>query len=185
MKDPSCIAFLNSLWRAFWLAVPTFSGVIIGSLEFWRFVIVYLLVLVGQVPDPHPIMLGAFIFLGFSLVVYLGFVGIYVLLLRLLWKEPPKWLKFRNLGSIFLGFGITTVSALPAALTFPPFLMAIGKKYPVVETFRLTGLGFEQILEKMFLIWFLCAGSLYYTEYLWRNKQPSAKTVKTTINRNP
>ncbi len=166
------------IWRALGLSIPTFMGAIVGIVEIYHFLFLYLKLLVNQVPDFYFFLFPVLLFLLLSLVIYLGLIGLYLLLLKIFWSNPPQWLKFRNWQTIILGFVISVFATLPAAITYAPFLALIPKSELIIDTLMKKGYEASDIISAMFLIWFLFAVELYHAEYRFRIWYVSRRKTK-------
>ncbi len=149
-------------WRAIGLAFITFSGVIFGLFEVYRFLILYLLCLVFDAPGANRFLLDSILFLFMSFIVYLLILKVYSIGLKILWSNPPKLLRFRNRRSIFLGFVIAVLASFPASITYAPFLAEIPNQELIAEV--LMDKEYD-IMSGMFFIWFLFAVGCYHAEY--------------------
>ncbi len=165
-------------WRALGLAFITFSGIIIGLFEVYRFLILYLLCLALDAPGANIFLLDTIIFLLASFIVYLIILKLYSLGLKLLWSNPPKFLRFRNRKSIFLGFLISAVASFPASITYAPFLAAIPKQELIVDALMDKGYEAYDIMSGMFFIWFLFAVGCYHAEYKFNKFRAYKSKIK-------
>lgn len=164
---PTWFPYPSSWVRAWGLAIPTFAGVVIFNLEVWRFFILFLRGTVSQAEENMFFVWMSLGWLGVALLTYLVFVGLYSLGLRLLWARPPQWLHFRNRKTVLYGFVVTTLATLASAVTFASFLKAIPVGDLVVETIRRRDrVEAEQIIERLFGVWFVTAAYAYQAELL-------------------
>ncbi|MBD2293711.1 hypothetical protein H6G06_09460 [Anabaena sphaerica FACHB-251] len=176
-RDPKVIGIC--IWRALGLSIPTFMGAIIGIIEIYHFLFLYLKFSFSQVSESYVALLPVLLFLILSLVIYLIFVGLYLLLLKIFWRNPPKWLRFRNWRTIFLGFMISVLAALPATITYVPFFVLIPSSELIIDTLMKKGYEASDIIGGMFLIWFLFAVELYHSEYKFKKWCTYRKTTKS------
>ncbi len=168
---PAWFPYPSSWFRAWGLAIPTFAGVAVFSLEVWRFFILFLIGTAEQAEGMSFFLWMAVGALVASLALYLVFVGLYSLLLRLLWAKPPQWSHFRNWKMVLYGFIVTTLAILASAITFASFLKAIPVGDSVVATIqRRNGLDEEQVIERLFGVWFVVAAYCYQAELLVRQR---------------
>lgn len=79
----------SSWLRALSLAVPTYAGVVVLSLEVWRSLCWFILATATKSSEPHFFLLLSGGWLVASLIVYLVMVVLYSFLLRLVWKKAP------------------------------------------------------------------------------------------------
>ncbi|MTJ09195.1 hypothetical protein [Anabaena sp. UHCC 0204] len=174
-RDPKVIGVC--IWRALGLSIPTFMGAIIGIVEIYHFLFLYLKFLFSQVPEPHVALLAVLLFLILSLIIYLIFVGLYLLILKIFWSNPPKWLRFKSWKTVLLGFVISVFATLPAAITYGPFLVLIPSSELIIETLIDKGYEASDIIGGMFLIWFLFAVELYHAEYKFKKWYLSRRKI--------
>ncbi len=86
-RDPKVIGIC--IWRALGLSIPTFMGAIVGIVEIYHFLFLYLKFLVNQVSESYVALFPVVLFLILSLIVYLILVGLYLLFLKIFWSNPP------------------------------------------------------------------------------------------------
>jgi hypothetical protein len=105
-------------------------------------------------------------------------VFLYSLLLRFLWREVPKSLKWllppKGWKSILCGWAITTLAVLVGAV---PFLMfGFNSSDLILESMRKRlGIEAEQALEKMFAGWYVTAAYLYQVINLFKEQKLKVK----------
>jgi hypothetical protein len=169
---PFWFPYPSSWLRALSLAVPTYAGVTILSLEVWRSLCWLILAAATKSSEPYFFMLLTGAWLVASLIVYLVMVVLYSFLLRLVWKNAPGktgWgLHPKNWWNIFYGFVVTTLATL---VSFLPFLSSID--FPrdlVLVTIQKYARDDWQVITTLFSFWFVPAVYLYQAEYLTRQR---------------
>ena len=145
--------------------------------EIYHFLFLYLKFLVNQVSESYVALFPVVLFLILSLIVYLILVGLYLLLLKIFWSNPPQWLRFRSWRTILFGFMISVLAALPATITYVPFLVLIPSSELIIDTLMKKGYEASDIVGGMFLIWFLFAVELYHAEYRFRKWYLSRRKI--------
>lgn len=148
------------------------------SLEVWHFVFLFTRsTAIGSSSPPYFLRVAA-MFLVVSLIWYSLLIFLYSLLLRLLWKEVPKSLKWllppKGWKSILCGWAITTLAVLVGAA---PFLMfGFHSSDLILETMRKRlGIEAEQALEKMFSGWYVAAAYLYQAMNVFKQQKLKVK----------
>lgn len=171
---PAWIPYPRSWMKAFKTAIPTFyGGVIVALLEVWRFAFMGG-GLVWFSPSSVPFFVGMMllaVLLGF--VVYLAELGIWSLLLRLLWSNPPKWLKVNTWRYILLGYLIAIMATMVAVpITFHILsIPLIFQNGTIAEKLQNTG-RLPEILAKLAVPWLIVAAYLYQVEFLLHKRTP-------------
>lgn len=162
---PAWFPYPSSWLKALGLAFPTWAGAVAFlSLEVWHFVFLFTRsTAIGSSSPPYFLRVAA-MFLVASLIWYSLLVFLYSLLLRFLWREVPKSLKWlsspKGWKSILCGWAITTLAVLVGAVPFLVF--GFQSSDFILETMhKRLGIEAEQALEKMFVGWYVTAAYLY------------------------
>lgn len=179
LKYPIWFPYPTSWLKALGLAFPTWAGATaMFSLEVWHFVFLFTRsTAIGASSPPYFLRVAA-MFLVVSLIWYSLLIFLYSVLLRLLWKEVPKSLKWllppKGWKSILCGWAITTLAVLVGAA---PFLMfGFHSSDLILETMRKRlGIDAEQALEKMFAGWYVTAAYLYQAMNVFKQQKLKVK----------
>jgi hypothetical protein len=145
------------------LAIPAyFGGTVIFAFEFWRYSLVGgLLATTGNE--------GLILFFTISaialLVAFMWFLiltGLYMVLLKLLWSKPPRWLilpRFRAL--VVRDFGVLVLSILPIIAIFAIYILfatGLEQTFTDLKTPKLT---YDLFLLRFSWLWLVSAAYLY------------------------
>jgi len=179
MKYPVLFPYPSSWLKALGLAFPTWAGATaMFSLEVWHFVFLFTRSTAIGGSAPLYFLRVAVMFLVVSLIWYSLLVFLYSLLLRFLWREVPKSLKWllppKGWKSILCGWAITTLAVLVGAV---PFLMfGFNSSDLILESMRKRlGIEAEKALEKMFAGWYVTAAYLYQVINLFKEQKLKVK----------
>jgi len=159
--------YWSSAWKAFALSIPTFLGTIVGLLEVYRFLLLYIIVKVFQAKDPEILFFPVFVFLIFSLVIHVVIVGLYSAIVKVISSKAPSWLIPKNWGTIFSSFMVTTVATSIPAIVFVPLF--IGYRRPIAEIFTYTGSDTNEVLVIAYTLWFFSALWVYHALAVFKN----------------
>jgi hypothetical protein len=160
---PNWLPSPRSWVMAIKLVIPAYVGAtVIFAFEFWRYSLVGGLLAITHGSDSMFFFMisGGALILAFAW--FLVLVGIYALLLKLLWSKPPKWLCLPKFGTLIIrDFGILVLSIFPIAVLFALYVLLIRNPE---ETF--TNLGTPRITYDVFLLrfswlWTVAAAYLY------------------------
>ncbi|OIP78249.1 MAG: hypothetical protein AUK48_02125 [Oscillatoriales cyanobacterium CG2_30_44_21] len=170
--------YWSSAWKAFVLSIPTFGGVIVGLLEVYRFLIIYILAKFLQITEGEIFLFGVFLYLIFSLVIHIVYVCIGASLVRLIKSNPPHWLVPSKWSTVFSSFLVTTfATSIPAIIFIPLF---IDYRRPISEILIYTGSRSSEFLGITYTLWFFSALWIYHAisiskDYLRKHIKKAAK----------
>lgn len=145
------------------LAIPAYFGAtVIFAFEFWRYSLVgSFLAITGNEGSIFFFAVSA-VALLLALIWFLILVGIYTLLLKLLWSKPPRWLSppgFRAL--IIRDFGVLLLSILPVIAIFAIYILFITSLKQAFADLRTPRLTYDLFLLRFSWLWFISAAYLY------------------------
>lgn len=164
----------GSILRALALVVPTWIGsVVIPSL--YGCLCFFLLVLsaITQAPSGAIGIWALFgsLFLVGSLFWYLLLVGLYSLVLRLLWSEVPQFFRWLELPkkkrNILFGWVASTIAVLIGVSPLVLLVLlsrdftGVNVRYRPDLLNQLTAAKMEAIFDRVFVIWFVVCAYLY------------------------
>jgi hypothetical protein len=139
------------------LSVPFYMVLLPIVSAFWCAVI-------GAVITKEPPFVTTAAFLGLiAVVVYLVQWGVWVLFLKLLWSDPPRWLRAAPWHRQPIHFGVGLVAALPLALVLIlhiPVGSQLYSKEAIMDFFTM-------ILLRYSWIWVGCVVALYSLVKRW------------------
>ncbi len=143
------------------LSVPFYLGLIPLVSAFWCVVIVAVMA-----QDPFFLIPAALLVL-MAVVLYLVQWGVWVLFLKLLWSDPPRWLRPAPWHRQPIHFGVGLVAALPLALLlilhFPGWHHSYSYSYSGEDIFEFS----SRILKRYSWIWVGCVAALYNLIKRW------------------
>ena len=165
---------------AFKLAIPAYLGaIVILIFEFWRhlvlgciFTIAFITIddknignrTIGSETVLVPFLFSAFV-LFLALIWFLIMAGLYSLFLKLLWSNPPQWLRLPEFKALIIrDFGILVLSLLPIVFFFLYVLFTTTGKQ-ILGDFNTPRLTLRSINDLFLLrfswLWFISAAYLY------------------------
>lgn len=143
------------------LSVPFYLGLIPLVSAFWGTIIVAVMA-----QNPYFLIPAAVIGL-MAVALYLVQWGVWALFLKLLWSDPPRWLRPAPWHRQPIHFGIGLVAALPLVLIL--FLHIPGWHHSYTHSYSAeNALEFSaRILKRYSWIWVGCVAALYNLVKRW------------------
>ncbi len=152
--------YWSSAWKAFVLSMPTFAGSIIGLLEVYRFLIIYILVKFHQITEAETFLFAVVLFFLFSLAIHVVYVCIGAAIIRLFKSNPPHWLVPSRWSTVFSGFLVSAfATSIPSVILVPLF---ITYTRPISEILIYTGSRSSELLGITYALWFFSALWIYH-----------------------
>jgi hypothetical protein len=161
------------------LAIPAHVGAnVVFAFEFWRYSLLGLiLAITGNTGND-----GLTLFLGIStlallssLLYFLFLAGIYKLLLKILWSNPPKWIVTPSLKSLIIrDWGILMISAFPIVMIFMIYILSVTSLKEIFADLRTLKITYDSFLLKFSWLWMISAAYLYQ----WCDKKDSGNAKK-------
>ena len=166
---------------AFKLAIPAYLGAtVILIFEFWRslvfgciFTIAFITIddknignkTIGNEHVLAPFLFSAFV-LFLALIWFLIMAGLYSLFLKLLWSNPPQWLRLPEFKALIIrDFGILVLSLLPIVVCFSLYVLFTTTSKKILGDFDTPRLTLRLINDLFLLrfswLWFISAAYLY------------------------
>lgn len=163
------------------LAVPAYCcATVIPAFEVWRLLLLAGTFAVTGTEGLTLFLLGSFGALLLSLVWFLAWVGAYALLLKILWSNPPQWLKLPKFSILInRDFSVLVLAVLPIAIAvciytgFTPIL----RQNPFTE--KSLKLTYELLLPKFAWIWLIAAACFYQWQWYSKPKEKVSKRQKS------
>jgi hypothetical protein len=146
--------------KALKLFAPTYAGVIIFNLMFWW------LLLPLPIAFDIRLFIAACVFAGIGLVLYVIFRALYAGLLRLLWRNPPQWLRPAPWRKTFLHFGVSLLATLPLALivlAIVGFPRESGEIYVDGQFRSAYAVALQETTFRFSWLWIIMAACIYST----------------------
>ena len=171
--------YWSSAWKAFVLSIPTFMGTIVGLLEVYRFLIIYILAKFFQLPDGEMFLFAVMLFFLFSLVIHIVYVCIGAAIIRLIKSNPPNWLVPKRWSTVFSSFLVTTFATSIPAIIFVPLFIAY--KRPIAEIFTYTGSRSSELLAIAYTLWLFSALWIYHALAIF--KDYLRKHIKKSVDK--
>lgn len=147
------------------LAIPAyFCATVVFAFNVWRF---FLLGGIAAIAGAGLEGLGFFLLfslgiLFLSLIWFIVWTGVYRFLLKVLWSNPPQWLKLPSNSTMAKrDFSILTLSTLPITtifLLYVAFNVSLRREFLSTPSLKLT---YDVFLLKFSWLWFICAACLY------------------------
>lgn len=145
---------INSLCKALGLLLPTFLCL---YLPIWY---AFNLFLATSLSQEKGLIFGlSLLSLVASLILYLIFIGLWRLILKIFWSKPPTWLYPQSWKSVFTGWAIASF-CLVIAIAFEPRLWDSPKLLLQENNYYVKRL-IDETLGKTIMIWLVCATGIY------------------------
>ncbi|MDJ0737387.1 MAG: hypothetical protein QNJ47_25535 [Nostocaceae cyanobacterium] len=162
---------LKSWLMAIKLAIPAYVGAnVVLAFEFWRYSLVGSLLAATGNDGLILFFVVSVITLLLSLLWFLILVGLYGLLLKLLWSNPPQWLRLPKLKSLIMrDFGILVVSVFPIVVIFAIHGLLVSNIKQTFADLRTLRLTYDFFLLRFWWLWIISAAYLYQ----WRLRKSS------------
>lgn len=161
---PVWLPYPKSWMMAIRLAIPAYFGAtVVFAFEFWRFS--FLGSIIAATTGSKGIIFFFVVSASALLLAFIWFLilaGIYRLLLKFLWSNPPQWLilpKFRLL--VIRDFGILVLSIFPIFIIFAIYIMFITGLKQSLDDLRIPKLTYDIFLIRFWWLWLICAAYLY------------------------
>ncbi|GBO55162.1 hypothetical protein APA_3212 [Pseudanabaena sp. lw0831] len=103
---------------------------------------------------------GMAFFVAFSLILYLIFIGIWRLALKIFWSKPPSWTYPQSWKSVFISWVIASL-CLVVAMLFEPRLWDSPRLLLQENDYYMKRLV-ENTLGKIMSIWLFATTAVYY-----------------------
>ncbi len=167
---------LGSVLKTLGLAIPTWvAAVLFPVLLGWQCFLMLIFAVVTQAPLNAISSTAALslLFLAGSFFYYLLLVGLYSLVLRFLWSEPPQFLRWlqppKKKQDIFFGWTALVLAGLVGVtpivtwvlLSFPDRSILYGLRYRPELVIQVITKQLESLSELMFITWFTVCAFLY------------------------
>ncbi|MBD2150759.1 hypothetical protein H6F44_11600 [Pseudanabaena sp. FACHB-1277] len=172
-----------SAWKAFALSIPTFMGTIVGLLEVYRFLIIYILAKFLQIEESEIFLFGIILFFLFALIIHVVYVCIGATIIRLFKSNPPHWLVPSRWSTVFSSFLVTTFATSIPSLIFVPLF--ISYRRPISEILIYTGSRSSEFLGITYIFWLFSALWIYHAlailkDYLRKHIKKANKSKPET-----
>ena len=146
---------ISSLSKALGLLVPAFLCL---YLPIWYSLNLFLAISLTQ--DSKGFLFGlSLLSLAVSLILYLMFIGVWRLILKIFWSKPPSWICPQSWKSVFTGWAIASL-CLIIAIAFEPRLWDSPKLLLQENNYYVKRL-IDETLGKTIGIWLFCATGIY------------------------
>lgn len=145
------------------LAIPAYFGAtVVLAFEFWRYAFLGTLLAVTGNNGLIPFFAFSVIALVLALIWFLILTGVYKLLLKLLWSNPPQWLRLPKFKALVIrDFGILVLSLMPVLAIFTIYILFVTSYRQIFSDFRTPRLTYDIFLLRFFWLWFISAAYLY------------------------
>ncbi|WP_414530081.1 hypothetical protein [Nodularia chucula] len=145
------------------LAIPAYFGAtVVLAFEFWRYAFLGSLLAVTSNNGLIPFFVFSVIALVLALIWFLILTGVYKLLLKLLWSNPPQWLRLPTFKSLVIrDFGILVLSLVPILIIFTIYILFVTSYRQTFNDFRTPRLTYDIFLLRFFWLWFISTAYLY------------------------
>ncbi len=155
MTSRPLIAWIKTLK----LSVPFYLALLPVVSAFW-------LVVIRSFVTQNPQFLISAAILGLMAVaLYLAQWGVWMLFLKLLWSDPPRWLRAAPWHRQPIHFGVGLVAALPLALILILHIPAWHHSYSYSKEATMD--FFTMVLLRYSWIWVGCVAALYNLIKRW------------------
>jgi hypothetical protein len=160
---PDWVPSLRSWMMAIKLAVPAYCcATVVLAFEVWRF---FLLGGIFAMTGTEGLAFFFLISIGallLSLVWFLALAGLYALILKALWSNPPQWLRLPKIETLVnRDFGILVSSVFPISVMFliyAFFSVSFRENLFIAKPLRLT---YDLFLLKFAWVWLISAACSY------------------------
>lgn len=97
-----------------------------------------------------------------ALICFSILAGVYALLLKFLWSNPPQWLRLPKFSSLVIrDFGILVLSILPIVVIFTIYTLFVTGLKQSFADLKTLKLGYDIFLLKFWWLWLISAAYLY------------------------
>ena len=152
--------YWSSVWKALVLSIPTFAGTIVGLLELYRFLIIYILVKISQTTESEIVLFAVVLSFLFALLIHVTYVCIGATIIRFFKSNPPHWLVPNRWSTVFSSFLVSTLAtAVPSIILVPLF---VAYRRPISEILTYTGSRSSEFLGITYVLWFFSALWIYH-----------------------
>jgi amino acid transporter len=147
--------FINSLCKSLGLLVPAFLCLYV---PIWYSLNLFLAISLTQ--DGKGFLFGLSVLsLATSLVLFLIFIGLWRLVLKIFWSKPPSWIYPQSWKSVFTGWAIASL-CLIIAMLFEPRLWS-DSRLLFDQTSSYANRLIDETLGKTIAIWLFCVTGIY------------------------
>ncbi|QLE59198.1 hypothetical protein [Nostoc sp. TCL26-01] len=145
------------------LGIPAYFGAtVIFAFEFWRYSLVGSIL---AVTNHNGIILFFIVSVGallLALIWFLILAGVYALLLKFLWSNPPQWLRLPKFSSLVIrDFTILVFSILPIIGIFAIYILFITGLKQSFDDLRQPKLTYDIFLLRFWWLWLISAAYFY------------------------
>lgn len=181
---PVWVPSLKSWTLAIRLAIPAYGlATVVPAFEVWRFFLLGTLLSFSGIEGLLFLFAISLLYLLLALLWFLFWAGAYSLLLKLLWSDPPVWLRLPKTPVLVnRDFGVLVTSVLPIAIAFLIHVglrLSLAYNLPTIESFRLT---YETFLLNFSWLWFISAVFLYHSYYQIRARVRQRKRQRKAVS---
>lgn len=144
------------LSKAFKLSLVAYTGGIVGGILMWGSILLSLRTL-----SSFPLLLALFALVS-AIAIHLGQWGLWSLILKVLWSDPPRWARPAPWQKQPLHFAVGLIAILPVTILI---LSRVG----FVELLH-TRSDWDRVIELAFQyywVWMLFAAATYYPLKRW------------------
>ncbi|WP_414566529.1 MULTISPECIES: hypothetical protein [unclassified Anabaena] len=179
---PSWLPCPLSWMMAIRLAIPAYFGAtVVFGFEFWRYSLVGSFLAITDIDSSIFFLIVSVIALLLGLIWFLILAGIYRLLLKIMWSNPPQWLKLPKFRLLVIrDFGILVLSILPIVGIFAIHILLITNLQYTYNNLRTPRLTYDILLLRFWWIWLISAAHFYQ---VFMNKLLVIKNMKLFIKR--
>lgn len=153
---------LKAWKKAIFLMLPTYIGCsIVFFFAFWTLIFAGIFSFFISVREGVLNLVISCGFLLFGMLLYLIAIGLYSLLLRLLWGNPPEWIKPSNsIRRHFQNIAVAITSTFPLALGYWLYV-ALNIDLEKILYVRQDLESVPNVLINFAWVWFICASCIY------------------------
>jgi hypothetical protein len=164
---PNHTSWLNALK----IIIPGYlCGVGAFAFSFWQYAFVSIVLSATQTTNPAGMLIIALLALLAGIAWYFLLILVFSLLLRLLWSNPPEWIKpSMHWFRVFYDFSVIFFATLPIFLIFLASVstnQSINLIEPANHQFHL-----EKVLLNFSWLWIIVAAYLYQIEFVVKNRR--------------
>jgi hypothetical protein len=163
------------------LAIPAYAGVVVGAFQFWRYSIVGCIIAAASTSpsDSQSFFAIGVFFLVLALLWLLLLVGVYSLLLKFLWDNPPLWSRPPKVGKLLIrDFPILVISVLPIVAVFAMQTFGVATINVLSDGMRVPRLSYDELLIRFWGFWLITSAYLYQ---VLRKKDRTIETERTSL----
>ncbi|MBD2057031.1 hypothetical protein H6F88_13565 [Oculatella sp. FACHB-28] len=168
---PNHTSWLNALK----ISIPGYlCGVGVFAFSFWQYAFISIVLATAQGTNPLGILIIDLLALLAGIAWYFLLILIFSLLLRLLWSNPPEWLKpSMHWFRVLYDFNVIIFATLPIFLIFLAGVAA-NESIDLMKSASYQ-LHLEKVLLNFSWLWVIAAAYLYQIEFVVKNRRKVKK----------